>query len=69
MAAYIDKIFRGYGEDFFGKQCMNRITDDQIEEARVFAFNELAALTKKYGKQESGTAKELFCNYLFSEYI
>ena len=69
MAAYIDKIFREYGEDFFGKQCMDRITDSQVEEARVFAFNELAALTKKYGKQDPGTTKELFCNYLFSEYI
>jgi len=69
MTAYIDKIFRGYGEDFFGKECMNQITDTQVEEARCWAMNELTNLTSKYGKQEKGTAEELFCNYIFSKFI
>ena len=63
----IDRIFRGYGEEFFGKAFMDGITDSQVEEARVWAFNELDYLTRKYGKQEKGTVKELFCNCLFGE--
>lgn len=69
MAAYIDQIFRGYGEEFFGKECMDQITDAQVEEARCWAFTELNDLTAKYGKQEKGTVKELFCNYIWGEFI
>ena len=63
--AYIDKLFRGYGEEFFGKTAMNMITDDQVEEARCAAFQATHELTEKYGKQEEGTTRELFCNYVF----
>lgn len=66
---YIDKIFREYGENFFGKECMDQITDAQVEEARCFAFNECSELTKKYGKQEKGTTEELFCNYIFGTFL
>ncbi len=69
MAAYIDRIFRGYGEEFFGKQAMDMITDAQVEEARCWTFNELHDLTARYGKQEEGTAQELFCNYIFGEFM
>lgn len=67
--AYIDRIFRGYGEAFFGKEAMDRITSAQVEEARCAAMRELGRLTEKYGKQEKGTAEALFCNYLFANYI
>ncbi len=66
---YIDKQFRKIGEEFFGKEPMDRITDDQVTEARVFAFNVLSELTRDFGKQEPGTLEELFCNYLFGAYI
>lgn len=69
MIAPIDKTFRRYGEDFFGKECMNQITDAQVEEARVWAFNELAELTEKYGRQPDGACKELFCNYIFGQFL
>lgn len=67
--SYIDRIFRGYGEEFFGKEAMDRIAPSQVEEARCAAMRELGRLTEKYGKQEKGTAEELFCNYLFEKYI
>lgn len=67
--SFIDRVFRGYGEEFFGKEAMDRITTAQVEEARCTAMRDLGTLTAKYGKQEKGTAKELFCNYLFDRYI
>ena len=67
--AYIDKIFRGYGEEFFGKEAMDYITDEQVEEARCQAFMWLGELTQKYGKQEEGTVRELFCNYIFGTFM
>lgn len=67
--SYIDKVFRGYGEEFFGKECMDQITDAQVEEARCWAMTELGNFTAKYGKQAPGTAKELFCNYIFDKFI
>ena len=65
----IDKLFKGYGVEFFGEEPMRRVTDAQIEEARVFAFNECARLTEKYGPQTKGTTRELFLNYLWGEYL
>lgn len=65
MAAYIDKLFRRYGEEFFGKTAMDMVTDEQVSEARCAAFQTTCELTEKYGKQEKGTTKELFCNYVF----
>ena len=67
--AYIDKIFRGYGEEFFGKEAMDNITDEQVEETRCQAFRWLDEMTQKYGKQENGTVKELFCNYIFGSFM
>lgn len=67
--SHIDKIFRRYGEEFFGKKCMDQITDAQVEEARCWAFKELNNLTVEYGKQAPDTVKELFCNYIFGEFI
>lgn len=69
MAAFIDRVFRGYGEEFFGKAAMDLITDDQVEEARCFACQGLSDLTKKYGKQENWVVKELFCNYVFWNFV
>lgn len=69
MVAYIDRMFRGYGEDFFGKELMDQITDAQVEEARCWAMTELSRLTEKYGLQDMGTVKELFCNYVFGEFV
>ena len=67
--AFIDRIFRGYGEEFFGKQAMDKITPEQVEEARCFAMDVLAALTKEFGLQKKGTERELFCNYVFGMFM
>lgn len=67
--SYIDTIFRGYGEKFFGKTAMDQITDAQVEEARVYACQEVHNLTKIHGKQSDGTAAELFCNYIFGTFM
>lgn len=69
MAAYIDQTFRKYGEDFFGKSIMETITDSQVEKARCWAMKGVRDLTIKYGRQPNGTAKELFCNYIFEYFI
>lgn len=61
---YIDVLFRRYGEESFGKESMDKITDEQVEEARIYAITMLSELTKQLGLQEKGTAKELFCNYI-----
>lgn len=68
---YIDRTFREYGNEFFGKPVMDRITDAQVEEARVATMQEVARLTKKYFPERlpKNTAKELFCNYLFSKFV
>lgn len=61
---FIDRHFRKIGEEILGKECMNKITSSQIEEARVFAFNGLADLTAAYGKQDGNVIEELFCTYV-----
>lgn len=65
----IDRVFRGYGEEFFGEKAMSSITDEQVEEARCFAMREVAERTAKSGRQAEGTAKELFLNYIFGEFM
>ena len=66
--AFIDRVFRGYGEEFFGKRFMDTINSKQVEEARCFAMQELNYLTAKYGKQKQGAERELFCNYIFEKF-
>lgn len=65
----IDKVFYKHAEEFFGKTAMERITDEQVEEARVWACRETSRMTAKYGLLPKGTTQELFNNYLFSYYL
>lgn len=66
----IDKIFFDHAVDFFGKEAVKTcFTEKAIEEARCFAFKELATITSMHGKQESGTVRELFINYLFEHFV
>lgn len=79
MKNYIDHLFRGYGEEFFGKEAMDKITDKQVETARIYSFKTLNDVCKeviKSGDKESleiikksNILKELFFNYIFSEYM
>lgn len=57
-----DKIFRSYGEDFFGKKAMDQITDEQIEEAKAFAISEA-------DNYDEDATRELFCNYIFGTFM
>ncbi len=67
--SFIDRAFRKYGEEFFGRTAMDMITTAQVEEARCAAMTELADLTRKYGLQDESTVKELFCNYILENFI
>ena len=60
MLNNIDVIFRGYGVEVLGEEAMSRLTDEQIDEARVYAFTTLGERTKRYGKQKNGTCEKLF---------
>lgn len=60
MLNNIDVIFRDYGVKALGEETMARLSDEQIDEARVYAFTALGERTKRYGKQESGTCEKLF---------
>ena len=60
MLNNIDVIFRDYGVKALGEETMARLTDEQIDEARVYAFTALSERTKRYGKQENGTCEKLF---------
>ena len=64
MRQYIDIIFRGYAEEHYGKEKAQEFTDEQIEEARCFAYEDLTELTKQYGKQDKNRVKDLFFGYL-----
>ena len=67
--SWLDKHFRTLGERFFGEIAMDQITNKQVEEARCAAMAELNRLTSLYGKQKDGTAKDLFCNYIFENFM
>lgn len=62
--AYIDRIFRGYGESAFGKTRMDLISSAEVEDARCKAMKALGDLTACYGLQERGTTERLFCEYI-----
>lgn len=61
---FIDRIFRGYGEQVFGKTRMDLISSAEVEAARCKAMQVLGMRTMMYGKQQSGTAERLFCKYI-----
>lgn len=73
---YIDRIFRGYGEEFFGKEFMDKLTSEQIETARCESFKllqekieYLISVGYKHTESDEITdVKELFCNYIFENY-
>ena len=65
----IDRVFYKHAEEFFGKRAMETITDDQVEEARVFTCRLI------HDKVEAGECPiktdqwELFNNYLFEHFF
>ena len=61
---YIDRMFRKYGEEYFGKEKMDTLTDEQVEEARCEAMKALTYVVSVCGaKDGNGQVKELFCDY------
>ena len=82
MLTAVDKIFKGYAVEFFGKKCVEICLDDEkIEESRVYAFRthqelierlpleEYKALHDEWKAKGEDPIKELFLNHIFSEYI
>lgn len=70
MQTYIDRIFRGYGESHFGKEVMDRVTDEQVEDARVRAFQEASILTAQLGRKlRKGAVESIFIMYVQKHYI
>lgn len=59
--SFIDRVFRGYGEQVFGKSRMDPISSAEVEDCRCKAMQILDARTRMYGKQRHGTAARLFC--------
>ncbi len=74
--AYIDRIFRGYGEEFFGKETMDQVTSEQVEEARCFAYGTMSEVVR--GMIAAGLdprsegvmdeCKALFYRYIFEQF-
>ena len=67
--AAIDRVFRSYGEERFGKKAMARVTSEEVEQARVFTCRVIHDLTRDFGKQEKGTEKDIFCDYVLMMYL
>lgn len=65
MLAYIDRLFKKYGEEVYGAEAMGKLTDQQIEEARCETFRLMSEMTEKLGKLPKGTEKKIFCNFIF----
>lgn len=61
--------FREYGEEFFGEIAMESITDEQSQRARQFALDVFWQMVNEFGKQDDKASKELYCNYLFANFI
>lgn len=67
---YIDRVFRGYGEEELGADQMSAISSAQVEEARCYAMKTLGRLTEDLGKKlPKGTAKMLFCEYVKQRFL
>ena len=68
----MDENLRAKATEFFGEKPMNRITAEQVIEAREWALDEAIRLSLKYGWsviQAAQNVDMLFCNYLFEKYI
>lgn len=57
---YIDVLFRQYGEEHFGPEKMNKITDAQLEQIRIRTMEELTELVKMGHRQPDMMKKILF---------
>lgn len=64
MLSYIDRVFKGNAILTFGSDAIEAIPDRTIEACRCKAFEDLAELTKEYGKLPKGTVEAIFCDYI-----
>ncbi len=55
-----NKVFRQYALDFFGTGVDSYLTDEMIEESRIYACKE---------ETEDDAIKEVFLNHIFGTYI
>ena len=63
---YIDQVFKGYGEEHFGKEIMAILSDDEIEEAHCAAFCVISDLLDEgYEKKlNDDSLKNAFFEYI-----
>lgn len=76
---YIDVIYRKYGEEYFGKAVMDKLTDEQIEKARCETNKRISELARMHmaqgGKREDFinnpdiNIKKMFCDYVAKNFI
>lgn len=64
MKNRIDNLFRKFGEEQFGKEAMNQVSDERVEKARIAAMKDLSSLIRSGRKINQGVAKKIFCWYL-----
>ena len=64
MKNRIDAFFRKCGEEQFGKEAMNQVSDERVEKARIAAMNDLTSLIRSGRKINQHAAKKIFCWYL-----
>ena len=70
FVSYIDRMCRQYGEEEFGKDVMDTITDEQVEAARIEAFIMLSEYVAQYGAHEGNdTFKQFFCLHVKYNYL
>lgn len=68
---YIDVLFRRWGSEHFGEETMDRITDSQMEQARIKTMNLTTDYVKGCGRRSEvpdGTLKE-FLYLCIEEYL
>lgn len=75
---YIDILYREYGEEFFGKSVMDKITEEQVEKARIETNKLISELARMYISQGKTNeflnnpefkVKKIFCDYISKNYI
>lgn len=69
MMTSIDKVFYKHAEEFFGRTAMQHITDDQVEEARVFTCRLIHDKVEAEGIPINVNQWEIFNNYLFENFF
>lgn len=61
---YIDRIFREYGEEHFGKKYMDQVPTEILEESRCMAFRFLDSWIYEFGSADNDDLKNAFYRFI-----